>query len=1212
MLEIPTVCYVTNYDLVVEKTGKKLEDFESVYESGLSEYDVIKMVPTLYTSISAEFHLSRINYILNEHPPFYNKNTTGEIISRDLEKLIATSKDYFNTMNEVRQKMMGANEGAKEKAEEQPKEENKAETKQENKPETKQDKKQEIKSDAKAEAQKDSKQETKQPEKSESKKETNPSQIEEALKSMNDIRQKISEMDFKKFSLINFPESFIYEDNPKPQKFLCLNYIQNSIFNQTVKENERRGDLIYLEIFTLEGLKLNVTCSEKGFFLNNSNHSTGVFDPKPAPHPCYSYTLVGLLSQASPMFKENFSKLIGQILNVDTTIYLPSPSNKFDWLKTHDNSFFYNYRYKAFNTELESLKHMRLNKEWNEEYQAIIDLNFATDPLQNLTKEKLLFDFYKLFRETAVEGAKLIREKKITPFNFFDNPRANSGYYMYGSIFFTVLEDNYLDFRTFTKDDQRQTCLGSNLDLRHINYINSVRHSLELKDFYFSLNCIVQYKGLRVHAQVITPGVIFNSEHLVEYGEGEEGVIKYNEKFHEDYKKFCEKLNIREISVTDKNSKEYQICGNPEIKGVRGVDKRKYLFDLIHLFPRDLNYEGADCNGCLLRPELIKEYQLKQIHAKTNTDYQEELKKINAEVPNESVKDPTAYFQFFEEKYKKKEELFEKINAEVKPMLTMDTTIGIENKFFQFKNENLEKDTELLKNLGKFLKEEIIGKFLEDVSKDEENAPNDSFSLSEYMHKYGIPMRYYGEIIRLIESEPKFKKMNNWIKSLAVRDIIRRCSKHIFNNLIKDVPDYLIKDFCAYFLNIILAPSSAIKNLEKFDMTYKDGTITNVKSVSIEGDTSVKTETTSGTTHKSSEKPSSSSQKKKKNKKKNKKNKETGDKNEMELKFLINETFTSNNKFFNSLFELKNEEVKKFFIKPSELWGRIKEIALKRYGYTFPEKQNFDNVEPIINKFGLLRDLCLTVGIQIEATDYELHFDSYSNQRQDLFKYQQMPFNAEHIVDFFPVVKDSGLPSEIHKPIYDQAEALFKSGSFIEASEKYKQLIYLSNEVYGQINHFSGIAHKKLGEISYLDGDYMNGIIMIQKAIVIFEKLYDYDTNLVANAYSELSTYYHLINQDYLAFKYISRGLEILNFTYPKNHPELVNRVCNLAMYYVDMDLIDNAKDLIESSIKLCTVFFEEDDKNVSLRIVFNFKFNSIFLVTTWMAHPRSPFTQNL
>lgn len=32
------------------------------------------------------------------------------------------------------------------------------------------------------------------------------------------------------------------------------------------------------------------------------------------------------------------------------------------------------------------------------------------------------------------------------------------------------------------------------------------------------------------------------------------------------------------------------IAGSPEVKGVRGTDRRKYLIDLMRLQPRDSNY----------------------------------------------------------------------------------------------------------------------------------------------------------------------------------------------------------------------------------------------------------------------------------------------------------------------------------------------------------------------------------------------------------------------------------------------------------------------------------------------------------------------------------------------------------------------------------------------------------------------------------------------
>lgn len=1114
-MDIPTVCYLTNYELVVEKTGKKLEDYESVYEVGLNEYDVIKIVPTLYNMTSVEYHLRRLNYILYEHPPFLNKNSTNyEIISRDLDKLIANSKAYFNTMNEMKQKMMGNFD--KEKAEVEKKPENPKNTEKKSKPISENTNVKNGTSTPTTEANKNVQDIPKE---------------EETLKNVIDMKQKISEMDFIKYSLVNYPDSIIFEDHNKPQKFKCVNTVNKSIYNQTFPDNKRQGDIIYLEIQTLEGKTVHVTCHERGFFVNNTS-STGVFDPRPSQIPCFSFTLPGLISQVSTLFKENFSKLISQVLNVETILFSPSPSDKYEWLVSNDeNPFNYNYRYKSFNYEMENMKHMRLNKEWNEEFQAIMDLNFQ-DSLQNLNREKILNDFYKMFKETAVEGAKMIREKKIAPFNFFDSPRANSGYYMYGSIFFTVLEDNYMDFRTFTKDDQKQTYLGSNLDLRHNNFLNSIRYMYDIKDFYFSLNCIVQYKGLRVHAQVITPGVIFNSEHLVEYGEGEEGVIKYNETFHEEYKTFCNKLNLREIKVTDKNEKEYQLLGNPEIKGVRGVDKRKYLFDLIHLFPRDLNFEGSDNNGCLIRPELLKEYQLKLIHDKINSDYKEELNKINQDVAPEvmatMMKDPVAYVKFLEEKYKKKEELFDRVNSEVKPSLIIDTTIGTDSKFLKFHNPHRETDEQLLRNISKFLKEEVLIKFLNEISKDEENSPNDSFTLTEYLHRYGIPIRYSGEILTLIETTPSLRKVNSWLKTLIIRDIIRRSAKHVFNDIVSNLPEYLIKDFSAYFLNVLLAPANLIKHLENYDIIYKEGSIQSVKPIVVKQ--------TEDSTQTQSKETSDASKAKKKKKNKNKKKKANKESKtceiDQEMKLIISEGL--NNKLINSFFEMEQDEIKKFFLKPSELWAKIKEISKARYNFVFPNKSNFDYVETVLNKFGLFRDFCLTVGLQMEAFDYELNYDQ-TNSRADTFKYSSMPFKSENVINFFPVVKDYQLPSEIQRPIFEQAEAMFKAGNFIEGTEKFRQLIYLSNEVFGHINNYSGIAHKKLGEISYAETDYMNGIVWLQKAIMIFEKMYAYDTNVVANAYAELSTYYNLIGQDYLAFKYLNKGLEIMNYTYPKN-----------------------------------------------------------------------------
>ena len=305
-------------------------------------------------------------------------------MSKDLQKLIEQSKKYYENISEFRNKILG--EAQKEKSGE-------AETYQ-----ASQEKPTESQEQTKSSATKKTEQSaTEQQKKPEKEKES----VEETIKNYAETRSKIQDMDFRKFSFVNFQDSIIYEDFAKPQKLRCLNYIVKSVFNEFAKEEEKKGDLQYFELNTLEGKVVYITSSEKGFFVNQSIAT--LFSNKPAALPCFSYTLAGVLAQISPLFRENFAKLISQTLNAESGIFAPSPSDKFEWLAPNENPLYYNFRYKGFNYESENNRYTRLNKEWNEEFQAINDLNFNQDPIQNLSKEKLLNEFYKIFKDTAME-----------------------------------------------------------------------------------------------------------------------------------------------------------------------------------------------------------------------------------------------------------------------------------------------------------------------------------------------------------------------------------------------------------------------------------------------------------------------------------------------------------------------------------------------------------------------------------------------------------------------------------------------------------------------------------------------------------------------------------------------------------------------------------------------------------------------------------------
>lgn len=62
------------------------------------------------------------------------------------------------------------------------------------------------------------------------------------------------------------------------------------------------GDLIYLDVVTLEGNTFCITGTTKTFYINSS--SGNILDPKPSKATAESTTLIGLLQKISSKFKK--------------------------------------------------------------------------------------------------------------------------------------------------------------------------------------------------------------------------------------------------------------------------------------------------------------------------------------------------------------------------------------------------------------------------------------------------------------------------------------------------------------------------------------------------------------------------------------------------------------------------------------------------------------------------------------------------------------------------------------------------------------------------------------------------------------------------------------------------------------------------------------------------------------------------------------------
>lgn len=80
------------------------------------------------------------------------------------------------------------------------------------------------------------------------------------------------------------------------------------------------GDLIYLDVETLEGQRVCITGTTRTFYVNSS--LGGVLDPRPTKNSNESFTLIGLLQKVSSKFKKG-TDLVG-LEYFSHTIYFPT------------------------------------------------------------------------------------------------------------------------------------------------------------------------------------------------------------------------------------------------------------------------------------------------------------------------------------------------------------------------------------------------------------------------------------------------------------------------------------------------------------------------------------------------------------------------------------------------------------------------------------------------------------------------------------------------------------------------------------------------------------------------------------------------------------------------------------------------------------------------------------------------------------------------
>nr|CAB3450888.1 unnamed protein product [Digitaria exilis] len=602
-----------------------------------------------------------------------------------------------------------------------------------------------------------------------------------------------------------------------PAEIKCVESIVFSSFNPPPSYRRLHGDLIYIDVVTLEGNKYCITGSSKSFYVNCSNGS--ILDPKLTKQGFRE--VLDRRASAHPF--ENVQSLL------PVTSWLgahPVPEHRRDAARAEESVVL------SYGTEL-----IGMQRDWNEELQSCREFPHG-NPQERILRGRALYKVTCDFVDAAVKGAVGVINRCIPPINPTDPECFHM--YVHNNIFFSFAVDS--DYEHISKDHKpdfqngpsRSTKVSSQdteakPDMNHTESkgvshsvsVNSSDASLEaqiadseqatyasanndlkgtkayqeadISGLYNLAMAIIDYRGHRVVAQSIIPGILQGdkSDSLL-YGSVDNGKkISWNESFHSKVAEAAKRLHLKEHVVLDGSGNPVKLAATVECKGIVGSDDRHYILDLMRVTPRDSNYIGQEHRFCVLRPELVASFvEAESTKQSTRLKVPDALEESNDQIA--STSDAKASSVEGDDKSEETSAHTREENDNLSPEILFNPNVFTEYKLAG-SPEEIAADEELVKRAGTYLLEIVIPKFVQDLCS-LDISPMDGQTLTDALHLHGINVRYLGRIAGMIKHLPHL-----W--DLFSAEIIVRSAKHVIKEILRQSPDHDIGPAIAHFLN---------------------------------------------------------------------------------------------------------------------------------------------------------------------------------------------------------------------------------------------------------------------------------------------------------------------------------------------------------------------------------------------------------------------------
>ncbi|XP_027340006.1 clustered mitochondria protein isoform X2 [Abrus precatorius] len=922
----------------------------------------------------------------------------------------------------------------------------------------------------------------------------------------------------------------------------CVESIVFSSFNPPPSYRRLLGDLIYLDVVTLEGNKFCITGSTKLFYVNSS--SANCLDPRPSKATFEATTLVALLQKISPKFKKAFREILeGRAAahpfeNVQSLL----PPNS--WLGLYPVPDHRRDAARAENalTLLYGNEPIGMQRDWNEELQSCREFPHTT-PQERILRDRALYKVTSDFVDAAINGAIGVISGCIPPINPTDPECFHM--YVHNNIFFSfAIDADYeklskkhvdansktwstgtlqsssnkapiplhgqsqvsnggkddgsredLNGEEITQDVSPESQLAENEQATYASANNDLKgtkayQEADVPGLYNLAMAIIDYRGHRVVAQSVLPGILQGdkSDSLL-YGSVDNGKkICWNEDFHSKVSEAAKRLHLKEHLVLDGSGNVFKLAAPVECKGIVGGDDRHYLLDLLRVTPRDANYTGPGSRFCILRPELITAFCQAQASEtlksqETNSQGADNIATGSQNAADADKQDST--------QEKKTENVKELVSAAAEVSDHSEDIVFNPNVFTEFKlagsSEEIAADEDNVRKVSQYLVDVVLPKFIQDLCT-LEVSPMDGQTLTEALHAHGINVRYIGKVAGGTKHLPHL-----W--DLCNNEIVVRSAKHIIKELLRETEDHDLAPAVSHFLNCLFGSCQA-----------PGGKVT-------ANSTQSKTPKKEHARHQSPGKHSKGQAR------------------------------------WKGRASLRKMQPSYMSISSEALWSDIQEFAMVKYKFELPE-----DARSRVKKISVIRNLCLKVGITIAARKYDLS--------------SATPFQTSDVLDLRPVVKHSVPACSEAKELVETGKLQLAEGMLSEAYTLFSEAFSILQQVTGPMHREVANCCRYLAMVLYHAGDMAGAIMQQHKELIINERCLGLDHPDTAHSYGNMALFYHGLNQTELALRHMSRALLLLSLSSGPDHPDVAATFINVAMMYQDIGKMNTALRYLQEALK--------------------------------------------